>query len=47
MLYNTCSAFRGTVDLCASICEEHNFLSFLDIIINNDVDMSIKNTIQA
>ena len=46
-LYGTCPAFRGTVDLCASICEEHKFPSFLDIITNNDVDLSTKNTIQT
>ncbi|KAL8910261.1 MAG: hypothetical protein Q9171_004425 [Xanthocarpia ochracea] len=46
-LYLTCSAFRETVDLCASICEEHKFPHFLDIITNNLVDMSTKNTIQT
>lgn len=46
-LYGTCPAFRETVDLCASISEEHNFPSFLDIITNKDVDMSTKNTIQT
>ena len=46
-LYGTCPAFRGMVDLCASICEEHDFPSFIDIITNNDVDMSTLNTIQT
>ena len=46
-LYGTCPAFRETVDLCASISEEHDFPSFLDIITNKDVDMSTKNTIQT
>ena len=46
-LYGTCPAFRETADLCASICEEQNFPSFLDIITNNNVEMSTKNTIQT
>ena len=46
-LYGTCPAFRETVDLCASICEEHNFPSFLDIITKKDINMSTKNTIQT
>lgn len=46
-LYTTCPTFRQTVDLCANISEEHNFPPFLDIITNNDVDMSNKTTIQT
>lgn len=46
-LYGTCPTFRETVDLCASICEEQNFPSFLDIIINKNVNMSTKNTVQT
>ena len=46
-LYGTCPAFRETVDLCASICEEHNFPPFLDIITKKDINMSTKNPIQT
>ena len=46
-LYGTCPAFRETVDLCASICEEQDFPSFLDIITNKNVDIANKNTIQT
>ncbi|KAL8807191.1 MAG: hypothetical protein Q9182_000873 [Xanthomendoza sp. 2 TL-2023] len=46
-LYTTCLVFRQTVDLCASICEEHNFPPFLDIITNDDIDMSTKTAIQS
>lgn len=45
-LYTTCPTFRQTVDSSADICGEHNFPPFLDIITNNDVDMSTKTTIQ-
>ncbi|KAL8811792.1 MAG: hypothetical protein Q9200_001524 [Gallowayella weberi] len=45
-LYTTCPRFRQTVDLCASICEEHDFPPFLDIITNDDIDMSSKTAIQ-
>lgn len=46
-LYATCRPFRETVDLCASICEQHNFPVFLDIIARRNVDMSTKDTIQT
>ncbi|KAF9634982.1 LasS2 [Lasiodiplodia theobromae] len=46
-LYTTCRPFRETVDLCASICEQHNFPAFLDIITSKDVDMSTKDTMQT
>lgn len=46
-LYATCRPFRETVDLCASICEQHNFPAFLDIITSKDVDMSTKDTMQT
>lgn len=46
-LYGTCPAFRETVNLCVSICDEHNFPPFLDIITNKDVNMSTKNTMQT
>lgn len=46
-LYATSRPFRETVDLCASICEQHNFPAFLDIITRKDVDMSTKDTMQT
>lgn len=46
-LYATCRPFCETIDLCASICEQHNFPIFLDIIARRNVDMSTKDTIQT
>ncbi|CAG8971037.1 hypothetical protein HYALB_00005275 [Hymenoscyphus albidus] len=46
-LYATCDTFRETVDLCSSICEEHKFSAFADIIIDKNVDFSTKDTIQT
>ncbi|KAF2143953.1 uncharacterized protein K452DRAFT_266997 [Aplosporella prunicola CBS 121167] len=46
-LYATCRPFRETIDLCASICEEHGFPPFLDIITNKDTDVSTKDTLQT
>ena len=47
VLYATCPAFREVVNLCVNICAQHRFPPFLDIITDNDVDMSTKNTIQT
>jgi iterative type I PKS product template protein len=47
VLYDTCDSFRESVNLCVSICEEHQFSSFLDIITNKDIDMSTKDTMQT
>ncbi|KAH8892730.1 non-reducing polyketide synthase [Thozetella sp. PMI_491] len=44
VLYATFPVFRETVDLCANICAKHGFPPFLDIIKDNDVDMSTKDT---
>lgn len=46
-LYRTSPPFRGIVDLCVSICEEHGFPPFLDLITDNSVDMSTKTTVQT
>ncbi|KAJ5437643.1 hypothetical protein N7445_006187 [Penicillium cf. griseofulvum] len=46
-LYYTSPAFREVVDLCISICKEHGFPHFLDIITNDTIEMSAKNTVQT
>ena len=46
-LYATCRSFRDMIDLCVSICDEHKFPSFLDIITDKDVDMSTKDAVQT
>jgi zearalenone synthase (nonreducing iterative type I polyketide synthase) len=46
-LYATCVPFREMADLCASICDEHGFPPFLDIITNPHVNMTTKETIQT
>ncbi|KAL4948626.1 conidial yellow pigment biosynthesis polyketide synthase [Aspergillus filifer] len=46
-LYRTSSVFRERVDLCASICAGNSFPPFLDIIIDDGVDVSAKNAAQV
>ncbi|PNY28267.1 Polyketide synthase [Tolypocladium capitatum] len=46
-LYRTSPAFRETVDLCVSICVEHGFPSFIDVITDSGVDMSTMTTVQT
>ncbi|OAL28412.1 hypothetical protein AYO22_02866 [Fonsecaea multimorphosa] len=45
-LYRTSSVFRDTIDLCAAICENNGFPSFLDIITDNRTDVSTKDAAQ-
>ncbi|KAL4960754.1 uncharacterized protein BDV14DRAFT_181842 [Aspergillus stella-maris] len=46
-LYRTSPVFRERVDLCASICAGNGFPHFLDIIIDDGVDVSAKNAAQV
>lgn len=47
-LYLTSPPFRETVDLCASICEEHGFPSFLHLVTDDGIDnMSTTTTVQT
>ncbi|CAG7565804.1 unnamed protein product [Fusarium equiseti] len=46
-LYETSPVFRETVNLCATICEEQNFPPFLDLIIQNDSELSNKTTLEV
>lgn len=46
-LYATCVPFREMADLCASICNEHGFPPFLDIITNSDANVTTKEAIQT
>lgn len=46
-LYSTCPDFRNEVDLCASICKEHGFPPYVDIITSKDVDILSKDTLQV
>nr|C5H882.1 RecName: Full=Non-reducing polyketide synthase rads2; Short=NR-PKS rads2; AltName: Full=Radicicol biosynthesis cluster protein s2 [Floropilus chiversii]ACM42403.1 RADS2 nonreducing polyketide synthase [Floropilus chiversii] len=46
-LYRTSPRFRETVDLCANICEEHGFPSFLHLVTDDGIDMSTATTVQT
>ncbi|QPC76873.1 hypothetical protein HYE68_007625 [Fusarium pseudograminearum] len=46
-LYETSPVFRETVNLCATICEEQNFPPFLDLITQNDSEISGKTTLEV
>ena len=46
-LYCTSLPFRETVNLCASICEEHGFPPFLHLITDDGIDMSTTSTVQT
>lgn len=46
-LYYTNPAFREVVDLCVSICKEHGFPHFFDLITNDTIEMSVKHTVQT
>lgn len=45
-LYRTSAVFREKVDLCVAICDGNKFPSFLDIIADDGVDVSNKDTAQ-
>ena len=45
-LYRTSPVFRETVDLCVAICDSNGFPSFLDILSNNEIELSAKDTAQ-
>ncbi|KAE8350732.1 conidial yellow pigment biosynthesis polyketide synthase [Aspergillus coremiiformis] len=46
-LYRTSPAFREAVDLCVSICHEHGFPPFLDLITDKSAEMPAKTTVQT
>jgi zearalenone synthase (nonreducing iterative type I polyketide synthase) len=46
-LYRTSHAFRETVDLCVSICKQHGFPPFLDLITDDRAALSGKTTSQT
>ena len=45
-LYRTSHVFRETVDLCVTICGDNKFPLFLDIMTDDRVDVSTKDTAQ-
>lgn len=46
-LYKSSPVFKAQIDLCVSICKQHEFPEFLDIITDPEVDMSTKDTAQT
>ncbi|KAH7305603.1 hypothetical protein B0I35DRAFT_361901 [Stachybotrys elegans] len=46
-LYHTSPTFRETVHLCVSICQQHGFPPFLDLITNGGIDMASQTTLQT
>ncbi|KAG7289996.1 Non-reducing polyketide synthase rads2 [Staphylotrichum longicolle] len=46
-LYRTSPPFRETVDLCASICAEHGFPSFLHLVTDDGSDMAAATAVQT
>ena len=46
-LYKTSHVFRDMIDLCVTVCNQHGFCDFLDIITNPSVDPFTKTTTQT
>lgn len=46
-LYRTNTTFRETLELCLTVCNQHELPEFLDIITDPSLDVSAKTTIQT
>ncbi|KAI9711403.1 MAG: polyketide synthase pks13 [Chrysothrix sp. TS-e1954] len=46
-LYKTSNVFRDTIDLCVTVCNQHGFSNFLEIITDPSVDLPSKTTMQT